>query len=86
MTDLAARCDAALAELRSVLQADGYGLEADGINDTCLDLRIVVTSPDACADCLVPETVLRQIISARLAESELSLGTLTYPPSGLEAH
>ena len=69
-----------------MLQADGYGLEADGINDTCLDLRIVVTSPDACADCLVPETVLRQIISARLAESELNLGTLTYPPSGLEAH
>jgi hypothetical protein len=86
MNDLAARSDAALAELRSVLQADGYGLEAHGVDGTCLDLRIVVTSPDACADCLVPELVLRQIISARLAESGLNLGTLTYPPSGLEAH
>jgi hypothetical protein len=86
VTDLAPRHDAALAELRSVLDADGYGLEADGIGDTRLDLRIVVTSPDACADCLVPEPVLRQIISARLAESGLSLGTLTYPPSDLGAH
>jgi hypothetical protein len=86
MTDVAARCDAALAELRSVLQEDGYGLEADGIGGTRLDLRIVVTSPDACADCLVPEPVLRQIISARLAESGLNLGALTYPPSGREAH
>lgn len=86
MTDLAARYEGALAELRSVLQADGYGLEAESIGDAGMDLRIVVTSPDACADCLVPERVLRQIISAQLAESGLSLGTLTYPPAGLEAH
>jgi hypothetical protein len=89
MTDLAARCDAALAELaelRSALAEDGYGLEADGVDDTRLNLRIVVTSADACADCLVPEPVLRQIIAARLTETGLQPGTISYPPAGQEAH
>ena len=86
MSDLAARYDTALAGLRSVLQADGYGLEADAVSDAGADLRITVTSPDACAECLVPEPVLRQMISAQLAPHGLRLGGLAYPSSAAGAH
>lgn len=86
MTDLVAQYNAALAELRCVLQADGYGLEADAVSDAGADLRITVTSPDACADCLVPEPILRQMISAQLAPHGLRLGGLAYPSSAVEAH
>ena len=84
MTD-DATIEAQLAELRGVLEADGYGLEADGIGEAGLNLRIVVTSPEACAECLVPKPLMREVISARLAPCGLQLGELSYPAE-LEAH
>lgn len=66
----------ALQSLRSTLAADGYGLEVREDGD-----RVGVhisAGPDACADCLVPEPVLRGVLQRTLGVPEGSID-ITYP-------
>jgi hypothetical protein len=65
-----------LAEFRTSLQADGYDLEVNEDNGR-VGVKISAT-PDACADCLVPEPLMRGIMSQTLEVPEDSID-LTYP-------
>lgn len=85
MTDSTVQYDTELAELRSMLRADGFGIEAIGHSEAGIDLQVVVVSPDACADCLVPKPMMRDVISAQLTQFDLRLGELIYPVD-METH
>jgi hypothetical protein len=52
----------ALATIRPSLGADGYDLRIGESADASSVEVILEASPDACADCLVPDDVLVQII------------------------
>jgi hypothetical protein len=58
---------AALEPLAEALLADGYELRATQTADRAARVEVVPT-PDACADCLVPQDVFTAIISTRLTE------------------
>jgi hypothetical protein len=52
--------DEKLTAIRTTLEADGFHLRAEGAGDR---LNVVITSdPGSCADCIVPEPVLLQIL------------------------
>lgn len=72
-----------LSELNTMLAADGYQLEvapaSDGIAVT------IAAGSDACADCLAPERVVRQIIDDNLA-GLVAVTSLTYPEASAAAH
>jgi hypothetical protein len=65
-----------LSALRSALQADGYLLDVQQLGDR-VAVRISAT-PDACADCLVPEPVMRGILGKALHVGESHID-ITYP-------
>jgi hypothetical protein len=54
-----------LTEMRTMLAADGYGLEAreDG-EHVVID---IIATPEACEDCLAPPDVMRAILGKTLA-------------------
>jgi hypothetical protein len=49
----------ALSSLKTMLEADGYGLELSEDGSAALVARIVA-SPGACEDCLVPKEMMRR--------------------------
>lgn len=62
--------------LRASLEPDGYWVEVSEAGD-----RVgvhIVAGPDACADCLAPEPVLRGIVADLLGVPEHRVD-LTYP-------
>ncbi|HEV2778972.1 MAG TPA: hypothetical protein VGX25_06170 [Actinophytocola sp.] len=65
-----------LLALRSALSADGYELDVRHAGDR-VAVRISAT-PAACADCLVPEPVMRGILGRALGIDEDSID-ITYP-------
>lgn len=65
-----------LLALRSALSADGYELDVRHAGDR-VAVRISAT-PAACADCLVPEPVMRGILGKALGVGEDSID-ITYP-------
>lgn len=76
-----------LDDLRTMLATDGFGLEIDAQPDRT-HVEIVTTSPDACADCIVPESIMRMYLEPALGVSGDAL-EITYPeesaaPSGAE--
>jgi hypothetical protein len=66
----------ALEALRSSLDADGYLLEVKEEGER-VGVKISAT-PEACADCLVPEPLMRGIMSQTLGVPEEVID-LTYP-------
>lgn len=73
----------AVAEiLETMLAPDGYEVAVhywppDGVGHPSLE---IVPTPDACADCLVPKSVLALVIAGRLdAGIELDENDLIYP-------
>ncbi|SFI99877.1 hypothetical protein SAMN05421835_102454 [Amycolatopsis sacchari] len=66
-----------LKAMRDTLAADGYALDVAERGGR-VDVRISVADPDACADCLAPEPVLRGILHKSLGVPEQSID-LTYP-------
>ncbi|MQA83826.1 MAG: hypothetical protein GEV03_04100 [Streptosporangiales bacterium] len=72
-----------LQALRTSLEADGYRLEVQEEGDR-VGVRISATA-EACADCLVPEPVLRGILQQTLGVPEGSID-LTYPRGSEEAN
>ncbi|NLC10654.1 MAG: hypothetical protein GX767_00185 [Firmicutes bacterium] len=57
----------ALKSIRETLSYDGYDLVFEEKEGGILDIRIVA-GPDACAECLLPKEVLREIIAKELTE------------------
>lgn len=68
----------ALEPIRQTLQADQMDLsiEENPGNDV-LKVEIVL-GEESCAECLVPEPMLRQIIERRLAESGVTYSSLDF--------
>jgi hypothetical protein len=70
-------------EIAATLAADGYHLQIAEAGDR---VRVTITvGPDACADCLVPENLMRGILGQALGVPQDTID-LTYPdpstPSG----
>ena len=64
--------------LRSSLAADGYHLQVAEAGDR---VRVTITAgPEACADCLVPENLMRGLLGQALGVPEDTID-LTYPPT-----
>ncbi len=59
------------------LAADGYLMEVTEAGD-CVRVTITAT-PQACADCLVPEKLMRGILGQALGVPQDAID-LTYPP------
>ena len=63
-------------EIAATLAADGYHLQIAEAGDR---VRVTITAgPGACADCLVPENLMRGILGQALGVSGDSID-LTYP-------
>jgi hypothetical protein len=56
---------AALAALADMLAADGYALDVAGDGGNALIARIAA-GPDACADCLVPKSMMQLYLQEAL--------------------
>ncbi|MQA97528.1 MAG: hypothetical protein GEV11_23910 [Streptosporangiales bacterium] len=67
--------DERLRFLRSSLETDGYGLEVSEGERTSVR---ITAGPSACADCLAPEPVLREVLSKALGVPAETID-LTYP-------
>jgi hypothetical protein len=68
--------ESALAGLRSTLEADGYRMAVTGSGGS-VEVTIIA-GPEACADCLVPKPIMRNILHAALGVPEAAI-VLTYP-------
>lgn len=66
-----------LDELRGILAEDGFSLEITREGERT-NATIAPTNPDACADCIVPETVMRMYLEPALGVSGPNL-SITYP-------
>ena len=64
-------------EIAATLAADGYLMEVAEAGD-CVRVTITAT-PQACADCLVPEKLMRGILGQALGVPQDAID-LTYPP------
>jgi hypothetical protein len=76
---------AALGALRSGLQADGFDLylmniTAGGDVVVCLEAK-----PEACLDCLVPDHMLQQVVTAAVRRADPGAGQVTLVKKGFEA-
>jgi len=75
-TEIIASC---LEGLRESLLADGYDLHVDELVDGTAKLRITA-GPEACADCLVPKTVMLPMLQEALKKvSEVERVAVSYP-------
>jgi hypothetical protein len=70
--------DEALQGLRAVLQADGYELGWTREGDSELVVQ-VVAGEGACEDCLVPETVMRSILTDALTSTPYTVARVELP-------
>lgn len=70
--------DVALQGLRDVLGADGYRLDYTVRGDRELVVS-VLAGPDACADCLVPESVMAGILADALRDTPYGVARIDMP-------
>jgi hypothetical protein len=66
------RVEEALKGFTEILEADGYVVTV-GIDDGGIEIGIDA-GPDACATCLVPEPVMREIARRALTDAGFALG------------
>ena len=57
--------EAALRPIRSSLQADGFDLKVEGVNDGVVSV-VVFAGPEACLECLIPEEHFKLRIEDKL--------------------
>ena len=57
--------EAALQPIRNSLQADGFDLKVEGINDGVVSV-VVFAGPEACLECLIPEEHFKLRIEDKL--------------------
>jgi hypothetical protein len=69
-----------LDQLRQTLQADDYRMDVD-LQGTAAVVTIVA-GPDACEECLVPKSLMQQMLAPVLGVEPASID-LTYP---VDAH
>ena len=68
--------ETALENLRQTLAADDYRM---AVAETAAGLEVRITAgPDACADCLVPKPLMRNILHDALGVPDDAI-TLVYP-------
>ena len=68
-------------EIAATLAADGYHLQ---VAEAGVRVRVTITAgPEACADCLVPENLMRGILGQALGVPDDTID-LTYPPTPQE--
>ena len=84
-TTLEARLEGPLAQLRSMLEADGYGVEWRPTGPASVELEIVAGA-DACAECLVPKGVMLGIAGNLLTPAGVTATEIVYPAEGAAAH
>jgi hypothetical protein len=76
----------ALQPLADTLAADGYNLQ---VEETPSHLELIVTATqDACAECLVPKSIFKNMATMVLRENGVVLNTdlqITYPESHHES-
>jgi len=60
--------EAALEAIRPSLGADGYVLKVGESNSDAVEV-ILEALPEACADCLVPDAMLTQILEVAIKEN-----------------
>jgi hypothetical protein len=66
----------ALSGLRSTLEADDYRM---AVTESGSSVEVTITAgPDACDDCLVPKSIMRNILHAALGVPEDAI-VLNYP-------
>lgn len=70
-------------DLRRMLETDGFGLDITSEGDHT-HAAIVVTSDDACADCIVPESVMRLYLEPALGVQGDAL-SISYPSEAATA-
>lgn len=70
--------DVALQGLRDVLAADGYRLDYAVQGERELAVR-VLAGPDACADCLVPQSVMEGILTDALTATPYTVARIDMP-------
>ncbi|MDO8673715.1 MAG: hypothetical protein Q7O66_20075 [Dehalococcoidia bacterium] len=68
-----------LADVRGVLEADGFELKIDGLEDGLLRLT-VTPGEEACEDCLMPKDIMIMMVTDALqSRSEVSRVEVCYP-------
>lgn len=70
--------DAALASFTEMMATDGYLLGWESVGDDRIVVRIDAT-PEACADCLVPQPVMHAILASALEGTSHSLERVDLP-------
>jgi hypothetical protein len=70
----------ALQQLRDVLAGDGYDLDWALRAGNQVAVK-VIAGPDACADCLVPQTIMAAILSDALSVTPYQLESIELPSS-----
>jgi hypothetical protein len=64
----------ALEPLRSMLAADGYALATSDSQDGSAIVLDVTATPEACAECLAPASVIASVARSCLADSSIAPG------------
>jgi hypothetical protein len=70
--------DAALAQFTEMMATDGYLLGWEQSGDDRIVVRIDAT-PEACADCLVPQPVMHAILASALDGTSYTLERVDLP-------
>jgi len=70
--------DAALASFTEMMATDGYVLGWEASGDDRIVVRIDAT-PEACADCLVPQPVMHAILAKALDGTSATLERVDLP-------
>jgi hypothetical protein len=75
--------EAALRGIRDTLAADGYEIAWSMEEQDRIGIR-VVAGPEACADCLVPPSLMRSIVDGELSGTRYRVGSISLPGRGAE--
>lgn len=67
-----------LAQLQSMLAADGYELSWQQLDGEEIELE-VKAGAEACAECLVPKQVMQEIANQMLAGAGVRVASIVYP-------
>jgi Fe-S cluster biogenesis protein NfuA len=82
--EMVEKIEEALRPIRSSLQADGFDLKVEAINDGVVSIT-VSPGPEACLECLIPEEHFKLRIEDRLKGLARSVH-LRYPESSQPSH
>lgn len=76
--------EAALRPIRRSLQADGFDLKVESVNDGVVSV-VVFAGPEACVECLIPEEHFKLRIEDRL-KGLVRAVHLRYPETSQPPH